>query len=84
MSDLVFGSAVEILAALERGEASSRELLPATAGARGCDPRGSAGGVQIVAPHLDDLSAIHFAGLLTEQIGGYRPPPGFDDPVMVG
>jgi amidase len=34
-------------------------------------------GVQIVAPMWEDETAIEFAALLTEVIGGYAPPPGF-------
>lgn len=35
-------------------------------------------GMQIVAPYLEDRSAIHFAGLVEETLGGFAPPPGFE------
>jgi amidase len=55
-------------------------LLPATAAPVGCTPEGLPVGVQIVAPYLEDLSALGFAELLAQETGGYRAPPGFDDP----
>jgi amidase len=53
--------------------------LPAT-----CAPVGPAGnglpvGAQIVGPYLEDRTPIHFAGLLGEVIGGFAPPPGYED-----
>lgn len=33
-------------------------------------------GVQVVTPHLQDRAALHLARLITEEVGGYTPPPG--------
>ena len=35
-------------------------------------------GMQIVAPYLRDRSAIRVAELVSEVIGGYEVPPGFE------
>ena len=35
-------------------------------------------GIQAIGPYLEDRTPIRFAGLLTEEIGGYRRPPGYD------
>ena len=34
-------------------------------------------GVQIIGPHLGDLSTIHFAKLMAKELGGFAPPPGY-------
>ena len=36
-------------------------------------------GMQVVAPHLEDRTAIHFARLIEEVIGGFEAPPGYAD-----
>jgi amidase len=33
-------------------------------------------GIHVVAPYLQDRTAISIAGLLAEVAGGYEPPPG--------
>jgi amidase len=35
-------------------------------------------GLQIMGPFLEDATTIHLAGALTDEIGGFRPPAGFD------
>jgi amidase len=51
--------------------------LPAVVAPIGLTAAGLPVGVQIVAPHLEDRTAIEFARLLAEVIGGYQPPPGY-------
>jgi amidase len=41
-------------------------------------PGGMPAGVQIVSPFLHDLRSIHLARLMTDIVGGFTPPPGFD------
>jgi amidase len=52
-------------------------LLPASVAPVGRSPDGLPVGIQIVAPHLEDLSAIDFARHLAREVGGFEPPPGF-------
>jgi amidase len=49
--------------------------LPAVAAPIGRTPAGLPVGVQIVGPPYEDDTAITFADLLAEVIGGYEPPP---------
>lgn len=49
--------------------------LPVTAAPVGLTETGLPVGVQIVAPYLDDRTALAFARCLQEVIGGYEPPP---------
>ena len=35
-------------------------------------------GLQAIGPYLEDRTTIRFAGLLSEELGGFRAPPGFD------
>jgi amidase len=49
--------------------------LPAVAAPIGHTPGGLPVGVQVVGPLYEDDTAITFAELLTDAIGGYAPPP---------
>lgn len=53
--------------------------LPATVAPAGVAPGGLPVGVQIVGPHLGDLTTIDLARRLGDLTGGYRPPPAFGD-----
>ncbi len=52
-------------------------LLPATAAPVGFSD-GLPVGVQIIGDHLNDRTTIEFARLLTQEIGGYVAPKGYD------
>ncbi len=52
--------------------------LPASVAPVGLSADGLPVGVQIVAPYLEDRTAIDFAKRLGEVIGGYQPPPGYE------
>jgi amidase len=54
-------------------------FLPSTAVPTGLTPEGLPVGMQVVAPHLEDRTAIHFARLIEEVIGGFEAPPGYAD-----
>ncbi len=43
----------------------------------GRTPDGLPVGIQIIAAHLEDRTAIDFARRLADEIGGFEPPPGF-------
>ena len=45
----------------------------------GLTPEGLPVGMQIVAPYLDDATAIHFARCIEDVVGGFQAPPGFAD-----
>ncbi|MDA3039365.1 MAG: amidase family protein, partial [Actinomycetota bacterium] len=49
--------------------------LPSTVIPVGITPDGLPVGIQIVAPYLEDNTALHFASLLESLLGGYQPPP---------
>jgi amidase len=49
--------------------------LPAVAAPIGCTPGGLPVGAQMVGPLYEDNTAITFAELFTDVIGGYNPPP---------
>ena len=51
--------------------------LPATAVPIGRTKDGLPVGMQVVAPYLEDRTAIDLAGRLTELIGGFVAPPGY-------
>ena len=51
--------------------------LPAASAPVGCTADGLPVGVQIVAPYLEDRTAIDFARRLGDVIGGFHAPPGF-------
>ena len=51
--------------------------LPAVAAPVGFTTRGLPVGIQIVAPYLEDRTAIAFAAALAREVGGFVAPPGF-------
>jgi amidase len=53
--------------------------LPSTVAPVGRTPEGLPVGMQIVAPYLEDRTAIHFARLIEDLVGGFEAPPGFAD-----
>jgi amidase len=53
--------------------------LPSTVVPVGVAPDGLPVGMQVVAPFLEDRTALRFARLLEDEIGGFAPPPGWDD-----
>jgi amidase len=56
--------------------------LPATVAPIGQTDEGLPVGIQIVGPYLEDRTAIHFAKLVEETFGGFRPPPLCDIKVL--
>lgn len=50
---------------------------PATAAPVGRTPNGLPVGMQIMGPFWEDATPITFADLLTREIGGFSPPPGY-------
>lgn len=56
---------------------ASLSYLPATVAPIGLIPNGLPVGAQIIGPYLEDRTTIHFARLIEENLGGFRPPPGF-------
>ena len=50
--------------------------LPATVVPVGRTRAGLPVGMQVVAPYLEDRSALRFAKCLEELLGGFVPPPG--------
>jgi Asp-tRNA(Asn)/Glu-tRNA(Gln) amidotransferase A subunit family amidase len=57
------------------GRHASLPGLPAVAAPVGLTAGGLPVGVQVVGPLYEDDTAIAFAQLLGELVGGYRPPP---------
>ncbi len=51
--------------------------LPAAVAPVGFTSTGLPVGIQIVAPHLEDRTAIDVAARITEVVGGFQAPPGF-------
>ncbi len=51
--------------------------LPATVAPIGKTSAGLPAGIQIVAPMWEDETAIEFAALLADLVGGYTAPPGY-------
>jgi len=51
---------------------------PATAAPIGLTPDGLPVGIQIMGPFGEDATPIQFAELLAQEIGGFKPPPGYD------
>lgn len=49
--------------------------LPSTVVPVGLTPSGLPVGIQIVAPFLEDRTALRFAQILEDLVGGYQPPP---------
>ncbi|MEE8421530.1 MAG: amidase [Dehalococcoidia bacterium] len=52
--------------------------LPTSVAPVGLSAAGLPVGIQIIAPYLEDRTAIDFAKRLGEVIGGYQTPPGFE------
>ena len=52
--------------------------LPSTIAPVGLAKNGLPVGMQVVAPYLADRTAIHFAGLIEDTVGGFSPPPDFE------
>lgn len=52
-------------------------FLPSTAAPAGLTKSGLPVGIQILAPHLHDRTAIHVARLIERTCGGFVPPPGY-------
>jgi len=50
---------------------------PATVAPVGRTPDGLPVGIQIMGPFWEDATTITFADLLTHEIGGFSPPPGY-------
>jgi amidase len=53
--------------------------LPATVVPVGRTRDGLPVGMQVVAPHLEDRTAIHFARCIEDVVGGFVSPPGLAD-----
>ncbi len=53
-------------------------FLPSTVSPAGFSPEGLPLGLQAVAAEGEDKTAIEFCRLVSEQIQGFQPPPGFD------
>jgi amidase len=51
--------------------------LPATVLPAGKTAEGLPVGMQVIGPYLEDRTPIHIAGLVSEILGGYEPPPGY-------
>lgn len=49
--------------------------LPATAFPVGVSPDGLPIGLQAIGPYLEDRTPIHFATLVAQSFGGFKPPP---------
>jgi amidase len=52
---------------------------PATAAPIGKTPEGLPVGIQIMGPYWEDATPISFADLLSREMGGFTPPPGFTE-----
>lgn len=52
--------------------------LPATTAPIGLTKDGLPVGLQIIGPYLEDATPIDLAGILTEIIGGFQPPKGYE------
>jgi amidase len=50
---------------------------PSTVAPIGRTPAGLPVGIQMMGPYWEDATPITFAGLLTREIGGFTPPPGY-------
>ena len=51
---------------------------PATTAPVGLTQSGLPVGVQIMGPYAEDATPIHFAAMLARVIGGFQPPPGYE------
>lgn len=50
---------------------------PATVAPAGRTQQGLPVGIQIMGPYLEDATPIHIAGLISDILGGFTPPPGY-------
>lgn len=50
---------------------------PALACPVGVDAQGLPRSVQLIGPYLEDYTLTRLAALLAQQVGGFRPPPGY-------
>ena len=50
---------------------------PATALPVGFTRGGLPIGVQAICPYLEDRTPLRFAGLVAQELGGFKPPPGY-------
>ncbi len=53
--------------------------LPATVAPAGLTASGLPCGLQIVGAHLRDRETMAFAQIMERELGGYTPPPGYED-----
>jgi amidase len=53
---------------------------PATAFPAGLTRGGLPMGLQAIGPYLEDRTPLRFAALLAREIGGFKPPPGYEEP----
>ena len=51
--------------------------LPASVAPVGVTSEGKPAGIQIIGPHLEDMTTIAVAGMLEEILGGFTPPKGW-------
>ena len=51
---------------------------PATVAPIGQTRAGLPMGIQIMGPYWEDATTITFAGLLAEQLGGFKAPAGYE------
>jgi amidase len=58
--------------------------LPAVSAPIGLTADGLPVGLQVVAPYLEDRTAIDVARRITEVVGGFVPPPQFAEPIPQG
>jgi amidase len=52
---------------------------PATSAPIGRTAAGLPVGIQVMGPYQEDATPITFAGLLSKELGGFQPPPGYSD-----
>ena len=52
--------------------------LPSTVVPAGLTRAGLPCGLQLIAPYLEDNTAIQFAQLMEDVVGGFQPPPGYE------
>ena len=57
---------------------SGMVYLPSTVVPAGLTRSGLPCGLQLIAPYLEDHTAIQFARLMEKVIGGFQPPPGYE------
>ena len=60
------------------GGLSGMVYLPSTVAPAGLTRAGLPCGLQLIAPYLEDNTAIHFAQLMEDVVGGFQSPPGYE------